>query len=52
MALRRAAQVALGVPFIYLGYQAASEPGGRVRAAALRLSGVDGRWLLTALELG
>ncbi len=34
MALRRAAQVALGVPFIYLGYQAASEPGGRVRAAA------------------
>lgn len=25
---------------------------GRVRAAALRLSGVDGRWLLTALELG
>ena len=31
---RRAAQIALGVPFIYLGYQAAAEPGGRVDAAA------------------
>lgn len=26
--------------------------GGRVRALALRMSGVDGRWLVTALELG
>lgn len=26
--------------------------GGRIRAVALRLSGVDGRWLMTALELG
>lgn len=26
--------------------------GGRVRALALRMSGVDGRWLITALELG
>lgn len=25
---------------------------GRVRALALRMSGVDGRWLITALELG
>lgn len=25
---------------------------GRVRALALRLSGVDGRWLVTALEMG
>lgn len=25
---------------------------GRVRALALRMSGVDGRWLVTALELG
>jgi len=25
---------------------------GRVRALALRLSGVDGRWLVTALEVG
>lgn len=25
---------------------------GRVRAIALRLSGVDGRWLMTALEIG
>lgn len=26
--------------------------GGRTRALAVRLSGVDGRWLVTALELG
>lgn len=26
--------------------------GGRVRAVAARLCGVDGRWLMTALELG
>src|SRR5699024_7321113 len=26
--------ISLGVPFIYLGYQAAAEPGGRVTAAA------------------
>lgn len=25
---------------------------GRVRALALRMSGVDGRWLITAMELG
>ncbi|HET8931167.1 MAG TPA: DoxX family membrane protein [Acidimicrobiales bacterium] len=30
---RRLAQAALGVPFIWLGYEAASEPGGRVGAA-------------------
>jgi uncharacterized membrane protein YphA (DoxX/SURF4 family) len=32
--LQRLAQVALGVPFVWLGYEAASEPGGRVAAAA------------------
>ncbi|AXH96215.1 DoxX family protein [Ornithinimicrobium avium] len=32
--LRRAAQIALGIPFVYLGYQAAAEPGARVDAAA------------------
>nr|WP_162529402.1 Rv3235 family protein [Segeticoccus rhizosphaerae] len=26
--------------------------GGRVRAMALRMSGVDHRWLVTALQLG
>lgn len=26
--------------------------GGRVRALAVRMSGVDGRWLITAFELG
>lgn len=31
---------------------AAVRSEGRVRALALRLSGVDGRWLITALELG
>ncbi|MFC6714722.1 Rv3235 family protein [Branchiibius cervicis] len=25
---------------------------GRVRAVAARLSGVDGRWLVTALQIG
>jgi uncharacterized membrane protein YphA (DoxX/SURF4 family) len=30
----RLAHIALGVPFIWLGYDAASEPGGRVDKAA------------------
>ncbi|MPV51393.1 MULTISPECIES: DoxX family membrane protein [unclassified Pseudactinotalea] len=34
MFVRRVAQAALGLPFVYLGYQAAKEPGGRVAAAA------------------
>jgi len=33
-ALRRAALAALGAPFVWLGYEAASEPGGRVALAA------------------
>ncbi len=32
--VRRAGQIALGVPFIVLGYQAAADPGPRVGAAA------------------
>lgn len=32
--ISRAAQIALGVPFIVLGYQAAKDPGARVHAAA------------------
>ena len=32
--LQRVSQAALGVPFIWLGYEAASEPGGRVASAA------------------
>lgn len=32
--LKRLAQIAIGVPFIWLGYQAAKEPGGRTDAAA------------------
>jgi uncharacterized membrane protein YphA (DoxX/SURF4 family) len=34
MLLQRLAQAAMGVPFVWLGYDAASEPGGRVAAAA------------------
>lgn len=30
---RRLAQAALGIPFVWLGYEAATEPGGRVAAA-------------------
>ncbi len=30
----RVSQAALGIPFIWLGYQAAAEPGGRVNAVA------------------
>ncbi len=30
---RRLAQAALGIPFVWLGYEAAAEPGGRVAAA-------------------
>lgn len=30
---RRLAQAALGIPFVWLGYEAAVEPGGRVAAA-------------------
>lgn len=30
---RRLAQSALGIPFVWLGYEAASDPGGRVVAA-------------------
>lgn len=30
---RRLAQVAVGIPFVWLGYEAASNPGGRVAAA-------------------
>jgi uncharacterized membrane protein YphA (DoxX/SURF4 family) len=32
--LQRLAQAAMGAPFVWLGYEAASEPGGRVTAAA------------------
>lgn len=31
--VRRVAQTALGVPFIWMGWNAFSEPGGRVKAA-------------------
>lgn len=31
--LDRAAKVALGAPFIWLGYEAATKPGGRVKMA-------------------
>lgn len=34
MLTQRVAQVAIGIPFIWLGYEAASEPGGRTAAAA------------------
>ncbi len=30
---RRVAQAAFGAPFIWMGYKAASEPGGRIAAA-------------------
>ncbi len=30
---RRAAQAALGIPFLWLGFEASSKPGGRVAAA-------------------
>lgn len=32
--INRLARIALGAPFIWLGYQAAAEPGGRVGKAA------------------
>jgi uncharacterized membrane protein YphA (DoxX/SURF4 family) len=32
--LQRLAQAALGAPFVWLGYEAAAEPGARVAAAA------------------
>ena len=34
------------------GTGVAGQPGGRCRALALRLEGVDGRWNVTALHLG
>jgi uncharacterized membrane protein YphA (DoxX/SURF4 family) len=32
--VHRVAQLALGVPFVWLGYAAAAEPGGRVNSVA------------------